>query len=69
MWANIGVPSSDVPAEVELLHMRIERHVRFYFHDKFPFFNQYQLTKELVVWISDRMSPFEIRETLMLQDA
>ena len=23
-WANIGVPSSDVPAEVELLHMRIE---------------------------------------------
>ena len=26
MWANIGVPSSDVPAEVELLHMRIERH-------------------------------------------
>ena len=26
MWANIGVPSSHVPAEVELLHMRIERH-------------------------------------------
>ena len=26
-WANIGVPYSDVPAEVELLHMRIERHV------------------------------------------
>ena len=26
MWANIGVPSSDVPAEVELLHMRIEHH-------------------------------------------
>ena len=25
-WANIGVPSIDVPAEVELLHMRIERH-------------------------------------------
>ena len=25
-WANIGVPSSDVPAEVELLHMMIERH-------------------------------------------
>ena len=25
-WANIGVPSSDVPAEVDLLHMRIERH-------------------------------------------
>ena len=23
---NIGVPSSDVPAEVDLLHMRIERH-------------------------------------------
>ena len=27
MWANIGVPSSDVPAEVDLLHMRIESHV------------------------------------------
>ena len=26
-WANIGVPSSDVPTEVDLLHMRIERHV------------------------------------------
>ena len=26
MWANIGVPSSDVPAEVDSLHMRIERH-------------------------------------------
>ena len=26
MWANIGVPSSDVPAKVDLLHMRIERH-------------------------------------------
>ena len=26
-WANIGVHSSDVPAEVELLHMGIERHV------------------------------------------
>ena len=25
-WANIGAPSSDVPAEVDLLHMRIERH-------------------------------------------
>ena len=25
-WANIGVPSSDVPAEVDLLHTRIERH-------------------------------------------
>ena len=23
---KIGVPSSDVPAEVDLLHMRIERH-------------------------------------------
>ena len=23
-WANIGVPSSDVPAEVDLLHMRID---------------------------------------------
>ena len=28
-WANIGVPSSDVPAEVDLLHMRIERHVEY----------------------------------------
>ena len=28
-WANIGVPSSDVPAEVELLHMIIERNVIF----------------------------------------
>ena len=27
-WANIGVPSSDVPAEVELLHMRIEHHAK-----------------------------------------
>ena len=26
MWGSIGVPSSDVPAEVELLHLRIERH-------------------------------------------
>ena len=26
-WANIGVPSSDVSAEVDLLYMRIERHV------------------------------------------
>ena len=26
MWANIGVPSSVVPAEVDLLHMRIGRH-------------------------------------------
>ena len=25
-WTNIGVPSSDVPAEVESLHMRTERH-------------------------------------------
>ena len=25
-WANIVVPSSDVPAEVDLLYMRIERH-------------------------------------------
>ena len=25
-WANIGVPSSDVPAEVDSLHMIIERH-------------------------------------------
>ena len=25
-WANIGVPSSDVPAEVDLLHIRIELH-------------------------------------------
>ena len=25
-WANIGVPSSDVPAEIELFYMRIERH-------------------------------------------
>ena len=25
-WAKIGVPSSEVPAEVDLLHMRIERH-------------------------------------------
>ena len=28
-WANIGVPSSDVPAEVDLLHMRIEHHGSF----------------------------------------
>ena len=27
--ANIGVPSSDVPAEVDSLHMRIECHVQF----------------------------------------
>ena len=27
VWVNICVPSSDVPAEVDLLHMRIERHV------------------------------------------
>ena len=27
-WANIGVPSSDVPARVDLLHMRIERHAK-----------------------------------------
>ena len=25
-WANIGVPSSDVPAEDEWLHMWIEHH-------------------------------------------
>ena len=32
-WANIGVPSSDVPAEVDLLHMRIERHAVTYITD------------------------------------
>ena len=25
-WANVGVPSNDVPAEVDLLHMRVESH-------------------------------------------
>ena len=28
---NIGIPSSDLPAEVDLLHMRIERHDCFCF--------------------------------------
>ena len=29
-WANIGVPSKEVAAEVDLLHMRIERYARMH---------------------------------------
>ena len=34
MNTPIGVPSSDVPADVDLLHMRIERHVSMSFYER-----------------------------------
>ena len=48
---NIGAPSSDVPAEVELLHMRIE----LMDYCMIPLMPIYPRTAELLTWISNHM--------------